>query len=319
MPIFAELEKRNGVTVLHHEKNQGKGSALKTGINYLIEKEDDCVGVVTADSDGQHSAKDTRRVAETLLERPGDLILGTRDFTKPGIPFKSLLGNRITANMFRLFFGKNIRDTQTGLRGIGRANMQTFARVQGERYEYEMGMLVYAAQAGIEMVEVPIETIYINGNEESHFRPVVDSAKIYGMIFRCFFKYMLSSLSASFIDIAVFWMLSTWVLGGMDLARKVFIATVIARVISSAYNFVVNRSLVFGGSGNLARQALAYYMLVVLQMFTSALLVNVFAGLFGGIPTLVKVIVDTCLFFVSFQIQQRVIFKKNSYKNIVAQ
>ena len=310
--IFESLAKEPEVSVLHHEKNRGKGRALKTGFAYCMEQFGDAVGVVTADSDGQHSPKDTLAVAEALIEHPEALILGTRNFDEEQVPFKSRYGNKITTIVFRLLYGKLIHDTQTGLRGIAGKHLPMMTELPGERFEYEIGMLIEASRAEIPLVEVPIETIYINDNAETHFHPVKDSLKIYGVMFQYFLKYTLSSLGASLIDILAFWIFSALVFRGSGEAVPIFLSTIAARVISSACNFFANRMVVFKASGNLAREAAAYYGLVVVQMLCCAGLVYFFTGLLHWEATLVKVLVDTCLFFVSFQIQHRLIFREKA-------
>ena len=57
-PIFNRLAEMEGCTVLHHEVNKGKGCALKTGYAYIEENMPECVGVITADADGQHTVED---------------------------------------------------------------------------------------------------------------------------------------------------------------------------------------------------------------------------------------------------------------------
>lgn len=308
--IFRLLEQDEGVTVLRHKENRGKGRALKTGFAYCMEHFTEAVGVITADSDGQHSPKDTLAVAKALCEHEDAIVLGTRDFNGEQVPFKSRYGNKITTAVFRLLYGKQINDTQTGLRGIGKGNLPFAAGLAGERFEYETGMLIAAVRKGIPLVEVIIETIYIDENAESHFRPVRDSMKIYGVMFGYFFKYMLSSFSAALIDLAVFWLLHTLAFAGKETASAIFAATLAARVISSAYNFAVNRKLVFRASGSVLRQALGYYALAAAQMLCSAGLVYLFTKLLCQNATVVKAIVDICLFFISFQIQHRLIFRE---------
>ena len=310
--IFENLSAEPEVCVLHHEKNRGKGRALKTGFAYCMEHFKDAAGVVTADSDGQHSPKDTLAVAEALVNHPEALILGTRNFNEEQVPFKSRYGNKITTVVFRLLYGKLIHDTQTGLRGIAAKHLPAMTEIPGERFEYEIGMLIEASRTGIPFVEVPIETIYINDNAETHFHPVKDSLKIYGVMFQYFLKYTLSSLGSAFIDLFAFWIFSALVFQGSEQAVPIFLATIFARILSSACNFLANRMVVFRASGNLAKQAAAYYGLVIVQMLCSAGLVYFFTGLLHWEATLVKILVDTCLFLVSFQIQHRLIFRKKA-------
>lgn len=308
-PIFHMLEEKRGVTVLHHDRNRGKGRALKTGFGWCLANVPSCRGVVTADSDGQHSPQDTKKVAQCLLEGQDRLVLGSRDFHQQQVPFKSRYGNQITSLVFALLYGVWLRDTQTGLRGLGRKLLQPLCELPGEHFEYEIRMLIFAARKKFPIREVTIETIYIDGNRETHFRPVLDSMRIYGILFSCFFKYLLSSLSSSVIDMGLFSLFHLVVFSGMSIKANVFLSTLLARVSSSLYNFLVNRRLVFASTGSPFPRLASYYLLVVVQLICSAGLVCFFTDLLRAPAVPVKVVVDICLFLVSFQIQQRFIFR----------
>ncbi len=176
--FFENLEKQ-GIEIFNHDKNYGKGRAIKNAFNYIINKYPNIIGSITADCDGQHAVRDIKCVAEALLEYQESLILGVRDFEKDNVPFKSRLGNIFAKKMFKLILGVDISDTQTGLRGFGKNLMSKFSNIPGERYEFETNMLVNCDQYDIEIVEIPIETIYINSNAKSHFKPLKDSIVIY--------------------------------------------------------------------------------------------------------------------------------------------
>ncbi len=174
--IFNSIEKK-GVKVLTHEKNEGKGEAIKTGIKYLLEVEE-LQGVVTADCDGQHKPKDIVKVMDNLKKSNKDLILGVRSFNKKDIPLRSRFGNKLTRVLFRLKTGKKIKDTQTGLRGYSRKIFEWMVNVEGSKYDYEFNILLEVKQK-LSYEEVEIETVYENNNEVSHFRPIQDSILIY--------------------------------------------------------------------------------------------------------------------------------------------
>lgn len=307
--IFDDCEKESGVTVLRHDTNCGKGKALKTGFTWCLESEDDFLGIVTADSDGQHRTDDILKIIDELAKDQTQLVLGVRDFTGKHVPSKSRFGNLLTIKMFHLLHGKRVSDTQTGLRGIGKELLPTVASLPGQRFEYEMGMLIYAARHNVPILEVPIETIYERNNEGTHFRPIVDSIKIYGLLFTGFLRYLISSLSASILDIGCFTILNLFIFRSASLGVNVYASTILARIISSFYNFLVNRKVVFGASeGNIAKQAIKYYTLAVCQLLCSAGLVYLLTKSLHLNATIVKIVVDTVLFFVSFQIQNRLIF-----------
>lgn len=298
--VFQQLEAVNGCTVLHHDANAGKGAALKTAVQYIRDSYPDSAGIVTADADLQHSVRDILRVARALEETPCTLILGMRDFSTAGVPWKSRWGNRITSAVFKISTGITCPDTQTGLRGIPPELAECALLTPGNRFEYEMNFLLEAARRKYPMRYVPIQTIYLEGNRSSHFHPVLDAVRIYWNLL----KFALSSLASSVVDLGAFTLLSTFLLG--QSASGLLAATVLARLLSGGVNFLINRNWVF------ARQkrhgsAPKYAALFVGQMLASWLLVTVLSMLPIHV-TLVKILVDGGLFFLSYHIQKRYVF-----------
>ena len=313
--IFNEIGKLKNTTILTNAVNQGKGRSLKTGFNYYINNFDkkDYPGIVTADSDGQHKVEDVLAICDELSKiKEEGLILGTRDFNLDNVPFKSRKGNKITTFIFKLLYGKKINDTQTGLRGITYDFAKRCISINGERFEYEINMLIDAVHGKIPIYEHTIETIYFNNNKESHFRPVKDSFKIYKVMFKEFFKFTISGLSSAILDVLLFTILYN--LFGKDLSGTVsiLIPTFCARVLSSLYNYNINKNIVFKSSGK--NTLIKYYFLCILQAVASWLLVDILFNATGiSHPSIVKIIVDAILFFISFQIQHRWVF--NNKKN----
>ena len=227
-----------GAEVAVHAVNMGKGRALKTGINAAMLKWPDMAGIVTADADGQHTPADILRLIDALHEHPDKLVLGSREFTGD-VPFKSRWGNRITRFVYALASGVKVGDTQTGLRALPAASLPAMVRIEGERYEYEMNVLLKLRDMGLGVFEVPIETIYIDDNAGSHFNPVRDAFKIYMVIF----KYLFSSATSFVVDYALYWLC----LRAFGLSALVSYA--LARLVSSQVNYHLNKHTVFGGRG----------------------------------------------------------------------
>lgn len=197
--IFTHLAEKPYCTVLHHPVNLGKGAALKTAFRYLL-NDAACIGCVTADGDGQHLPEDILRTAARLRAQPDALILGCRVFSGGRVPWKSRLGNRLTKIMFRAALRLPLADTQTGLRGVPTSFMKRCLAIPGDRFEFETQMLLETRNTGTPIVEIPIETVYFDANSGTHFRPLRDAVRIYGVIFRFLFgdlfRFVLSSLSA---------------------------------------------------------------------------------------------------------------------------
>ena len=312
--IFEEAERliqKAGGKILVHEVNKGKGRALKTAFDYVLAHYPDAVGGVTADSDGQHTPKNINEVIQVLIQNEDKLVLGVRKFDGAGIPWKSRFGNSVTEKVFKYVSGVHVTDTQTGLRGIPRQFMRELLDVKGERFEFEMRMLLESA-GRYDILEIPIETIYDSEeNHQTHFHPIKDSIKIYRILGGKFFKYILSSRSSCILDLALFALLCHLLKTSFP-DVYIAIATALARVISAIYNYIINYKVVFKSSESVGKSGGKYFLLAVIQMSLSAGLVTLLVKCFSIVPEIVfKIIVDTCLFFISYHIQQKYIFKKN--------
>lgn len=319
LPIFGEIEGMPGCVVLRHEINRGKGAALRTGTAY-IKDHTAFDGVVTADSDGQHTVGDTLKLAARLTEDGRELILGARDFSlgNRAIPFKSRAGNRLTSAVFLLLYGHFLPDTQTGLRAYNRAMYDFMLDLSGDRYEYETNALIVCSGKHVPVVNLPIETIYIDDNKGSHFHPVRDSWRIYKILFGNFFKYASASVLSTLLDLTLFSVLSWWVLPlFIDSAHtvrflnadlSVLIATAAARMCSAAFNYTVNKHFVFRLNG--CRGAAARYI----ALCAGVMLVSGFAvaALKTLMPffneTIIKIVVDTVLFVANYRLSRGWVF-----------
>lgn len=303
-PVFQEL-RRCGVVVAVHERNLGKGAALKTGMRTAIERFGEGNSYLTADADGQHLPEDIRAVGDALGEHPDSLVLGVRDFHSPDVPWKSRYGNRITSFFFGLTNGMMCPDTQTGLRGIPARLEKLALSEEGERYEYEMNFLMDAAGA-VPFVYVPIRTVYEDGNQGSHFRPVADSLLVYGRLLR----YIAGSLAGAAVDYPLFY-LFTVLLPFLQI-QKVFMASVFARIGSGIVNYLLTRYWIFHSRRSIGGEVARYGLLFVVQMAASAGLVSLLSLLLW--PVAAKLVVDTFLFFVSFIIQKNWVFRKEEVR-----
>ncbi|MBE6157145.1 MAG: glycosyltransferase [Firmicutes bacterium] len=295
--FFKSLEKE-GIEVIGHYKNLGKGRGLKNAFNYLLEHHKNLEGVVTCDCDGQHSVKDIKRCAENLLENPNKLVLGVRNFDNDNVPPRSKFGNKITRNIFKLFIGLEISDTQTGLRGLSKDLMVRFMDLPGERYEYETNVLIQCKEENVGISEVEIETIYLNSNANSHFNPLRDSI----MIYKLFMKYILVALSSFVLDILLF----TGMFGILRINSKILAATILARVVSSIYNYLINSNLIFKDMS--LRSLVKYYILAVVQMFISGCFVTYLYSLLNISVVFIKVLVDLAIWVINLVIQREFVF-----------
>jgi len=293
-PFFAAARQR-GATVVRHDVNHGKGRALKTGLAHA-QLHHPREGVVCADSDGQHRVGDVLRVSQRV--RDGDrVVLGARQFTGD-VPARSRLGNSITRVLFRLATGRDLIDTQTGLRGYAAAELPGLVDVPGDRFEWEMTALLHSTRSGTPVSEVKIETVYLDGNTSSHFRPLVDSARVYLPLLR----FLASSLLAFVVDLVA--LLALHAATGLLLP-----SVVLARLLSGGVNFAVNQRLVFGTAGTRPPRtaALRYGALAGSLLAVNYALLRLLTG--AGIGLLpAKVTAEVLLVVVSYLAQHWVVF-----------
>ena len=313
--IFSRLP--GYVDLTRHVVNKGKGAALKTAIARIeaVMKQErergdftEIKGIVTVDADGQHLTEDIVNVSNMLIERPNDLILGSRAFDQD-VPLKSQMGNTITRGVFALASGVKIRDTQTGLRAFS-VNLIPFMKaVEGERYEYEMNMLFDAAHKKIGMKEVTIKTVYLDGNKTSHFHVLRDSALVYKNIL----KFSASSLIAFVIDFVMLFVFKA-IFGNFALAAEttLLMAVVSARLVSSFSNYMINKKLVFGERTRNNNTLIKYYLLASGILILNYLILEVLSIRLGMPLGIAKLIAEVTLFFVSYTVQKRFIFKNEN-------
>ena len=309
-PVFDAIAEMENAVVLRHEVNRGKGCGLKTGYRWIMEHLPEVSGVITADADGQHTVEDCTRLAEKLEDGQQALYLGSRDFSLPNVPTKSRNGNRITSAVFKLLYGQYLPDTQTGLRAFRREELPFMAEVEGDRYEYEMKVLIACARAGIPMIPVTIETIYENDNSGSHFHPFRDSWRIYRVILGSFFKFMGSSLICFLVDQLLFNVFRLWLfpMFGVAGGALISLSNYTARLFSSILNFMLNKQVVFKAK-NAPGALWKYAVTCVVIICLSTLGIKGLHAL-GMAEWLAKLICDTLLYFLSYRIQANWVFRE---------
>lgn len=292
------------VVVLNHAKNCGKGRALKTGLLYIHRNFPSILGVVTADADGQHLLQDIQNVSQELEQHEDRIILGCREFDGK-VPMRSKLGNLLTKWVFAASSGKMIQDTQTGLRGFPFRMIPDLLAIQGEKYEYEMNVLLWAAKSKRTIREVNIKTVYIEGNESSHFRAVRDSILIYAKILR----FTLSSLASFALDFTLL-ILFRSITSSLEPSLSLLVSAVGARAISSVFNFMLNKRLVFESRENMAPEAGKYFVLagaILAVNYGMLYLLNIVLGIPLGSS---KLATELLLYVASYRVQSRHVFKK---------
>ena len=182
--------------------------------------------------------------------------------------------------------------------------MRRFLQVPGDRYEYEINMLLDAAQADMEFIELPIETVYLNDNASSHFNPFKDSLKIY----MCILKFGMSSLLAAVIDYILVLVISA-LTRGLAPARSLAVSVVGARLVSASVNFSINRRVVFKGDETLGRAVAKYAALALCILAVNYAMMHLLTIILHWPLALAKLVVEVLLFSVSFLVQGKFVYR----------
>jgi glycosyltransferase involved in cell wall biosynthesis len=158
-----------GVQVIRHEKNRGKGAALKSG--FSAARSQGLQGVITMDADGQHLCDDIHRL--TRQGKAYDLVVGYRKNTDV-MPLMRKIVNRTTSLVISILTDTNMPDVQCGFRYV---DLKMFDRVtlNTNHYQTESEMIFYAKRSGCRVGFFPVATVY--GNEKSYIRPFIDTVR----------------------------------------------------------------------------------------------------------------------------------------------
>jgi glycosyltransferase involved in cell wall biosynthesis len=293
-----DLAAEAGCTVLTHEVNKGKGRALKTGFSY-IKDSGDREGVVSADCDGQHLPLDIVRAAEAIDQHKGSIIMGTRRFVGK-VPFRSRFGNSVTRTIFSFASGARVYDTQTGLRGFSYDMLDWLCQIEGERFEYEMNMLLEAVPSGYSFYEVDIETVYLEQNKSSHFHPLRDSFRVYWPII----KFSMSSVLSGVLDFTLLGIIQFF-------TKNLLLSVVGARVCSAIFNYTMNKIFVFSKfkDSKVEKSLPRYILLAAFVMLANYGVIHTYTSIIGLSLFFAKIFTEITIFLFSFWSQRKFVFK----------
>ena len=171
-----ELARATADETVVHDRNRGKGAALRSGFEAALRA--GARKVLTIDADGQHDPGCAPALVEKLRE--ADIVIGTRQRIRSQMPLRRRFSNALSSAAISRCAGCVLPDTQSGFRAM-RAGVIERVQAQGDRYEFETDFIIQAARAGFRIAGVPIPTIY---GAPSHFHEIKDTLRVARMIWR---------------------------------------------------------------------------------------------------------------------------------------
>jgi hypothetical protein len=295
--VDSSLSSLHRVEVIRHDENLGKGAAIKSALNYILINYPDVDGIVMADCDGQHLLHDIERVFKCSETFPEHLILSTRVGSESKVPFRSRFGNNLTKFVFNLIYRTNLTDTQSGLRAIPKLYFTDLIRIPFDRYDFEMEMIrLFNEKSKIKSIN--IDRVYIGINESSHFRPVLDSLKIYYVLFRS----ILSSLLVLLIDY-------TFYITFLFLGISNTVSLITSRLIGLLVLILMSKKFVWKSNQKFLKVTTIYITFWILNtVIVIAILKQIVLPEFQLVLT--RLVLELILYLLTF-IAQRYIFSQN--------
>ncbi|OIO38642.1 MAG: hypothetical protein AUJ75_02525 [Candidatus Omnitrophica bacterium CG1_02_49_10] len=170
--LSSDRAREEGAIIIKHERNQGKGRALRDGFSFAVKNGYDAV--ITMDADGQHSSNDIDMFLQKGAEKAIDVIIGDRMSKTKNMPLIRNAANRLMSSFISFVTGDAVPDTQCGFKFIKRGVLEKL-ELFSEKFEIDSEILLKSSKLGFRIHSVPIDTIY--KDEESRIKPIRDTLR----------------------------------------------------------------------------------------------------------------------------------------------
>lgn len=301
--VFAVLP--DNVLVTRLPAHSGRGTTIKCGLRFLLERVPDVCGVITLESCEEHTLENIGGLAEALRERTGAILLGARTFAEP-LPWKSRLGMLLVRLAFSGACSLKLTDTQTDIRAFPIELVPALTAVSGERYEYAVNVLLWASRNEVPIMEVTLPDAYSDVRIPRHFHPVRDSVRIFERIF----KFAFASFSGFCVDYVTVLSLKALTTQALPASFSLFISVLAGRILSGTVSFTLNRKMGLRVDGKVSRAALKYFTILFALMAVNYWLLYLVHLLLHVPLWLAKILVESTMFFVNYALQNRLVFKR---------
>lgn len=166
-----------GAQVIVHDRNQGKGASIQSGLRHWMNRDFDYILIL--DADGQHSPEEIDAFIAAASASSAELLVGTRMADTKQMPFVRRVVNRYMSRRISKLCGQEVPDTQCGFRMV-RSDTIPDLLIDSSRFDYETEMLIVASWRGFRIDSVPITTIY--ADEVSSINPWTDTFRFFRLI-----------------------------------------------------------------------------------------------------------------------------------------
>ena len=310
--VIDELKKRPEITVLSNRRRKGRGACLKMAFEFIKENRPESRGALCAVSDGRFPYEALSDCIKASREDPESIIIGARNFGKRPVSSGTKAGRKFTSLIYRFALGVRLEDTQSSLRFIPAKYLDFFCSLPGEGCTYESRMLIGMINKKIPYKEIRVSVTGRLDNILKNFNSFGESLKIYAVVLKYFIKFSLSSFSSYLIDIAVYALLLYFIAGSLPAASQVLVCTVISRIVSTFFNYLLNKKAVFESTAGNVKTSAKFWTVAVLKLAASYVLVYLLTDILAvgsGLQLVIKAAVDLFLFVFNYYIQRSWVFK----------
>ncbi len=161
----ARIAEAAGAVVISHERNLGKGAAIRTAFDYV--KKRGISALVLLDGDGQHDAAAIPSLLKPVLEGKSDIVVGSRFLSdRSNIPAYRKMGQHLLTLVTNLGSRVRLTDSQSGFRAFSRKAINAMSFFEnGLSIESEMQFAI--SKSGLKVAEVPIKVPYFDKAKRS--------------------------------------------------------------------------------------------------------------------------------------------------------
>ena len=252
--IFLEVSKM--VKVLKHEFNRGKGASIKTGLEYIQTYCKENYVVVTMDSGGDYTLEDVEQISKEAIINTNSLLLGSR--RRKNTSIVNNIGKEVMRFAYQKKTGLDIYDTQANLRAFTNFLTPFLLSVKGNRFNYEMNVLLSCAEKKINIKEIALVNKEVEEIvKEEHQEEVIPEREI--------FKTVCFSIFGIGIDFCLFLILSLFSKNGL-------LSLVFARILSALFIFNKEKPQMIQKMFDSSKISTYYFLFVGGQLVCSVLL-----------------------------------------------
>ena len=271
---------------------KGKGYAIKKGIHYIKEHLQDKKGII-------------------ILENEYDLIhinhirtLIDKNSQKMCVVHHK--GKRFLTKLFSMIYNKEFIDVDSELLNQMISQIDIDQMMAVDENCYEVQSLIQSVQNNQDIEEIQLE------NKQQPFHLKNKSLQIMYVIFLHLIRFISSSIISSVIDVLLAWILldvlKLWMTSDF---WRIALSSLIARILSTIVNYVINKKYVFKGKNNSKQTARRFLILTVVITILSTLFVYTASSLHIMSEKLAKPVGDLLLFLLSYSAQTKWVFKNN--------